>query len=115
MSRCLTAGRLAGQADFNGQPGIIGLSILDTQNFVATIPGTDSMLRMRNGDLEVFENQDGLSKFIVSLDMISLDYGWAKSVDSRCDIASSFDLEADTVSCESTTRLLRTIFLLGLL
>ncbi len=91
------------------QPGAIALSILDAQNFVATIPGTRSIVRMMDGELNVLDNEDGLSTSIVELDMVSLDVGWAKSVDSSCATAPSSDNEAVSVFCSSTTRLLRTI------
>ena len=71
----------AGQVTLDVQPGGIGLSILDIQNFVATIPGTRSIVQMRNGELNVLENQDGHSASIVELDMVSLEVGWAKAVE----------------------------------
>ena len=37
---------LADQVKLDVQPGMIGLSILDAQNFVAVIPGTKSIVRM---------------------------------------------------------------------
>jgi photosystem II stability/assembly factor-like uncharacterized protein len=76
----------------------IGLSILDPQNFVGTIPGTPSIVRMRDGEVEVLRNQDGLSASIVQLDMVSIEDGWAKSIDSNC-IGKS---------CASSTNLLTT-------
>ena len=79
--------------------GTIGLSILDTQNFVATISGTDSIVRMRDGEVEVLGNQDGRSASIVQLDMVSLHVGWGKSIISDC----------NNVSCSTSTRLLQTI------
>jgi photosystem II stability/assembly factor-like uncharacterized protein len=99
---------LTDQATFDSQSGVIGLSVLDARNFVATIPDTNSILRMRNGELDVLENQDGLSALIVALEMVSLDVGWAKFIDSKCVTDLSFDSEPDAVSCESTTRLLQT-------
>ena len=90
------------------QPGIIGLSILDPQNFVATIPGTTSIVRMADGELDMLVNADGLSVSIVELDMDSLDIGWAKSVDSKCATASSPTDQPASVTCSSTTRLLQT-------
>ncbi len=96
------------QVKLDTQPGQLGLSILDSQNFVATIPGTLSIVRMENGKLNVLKNEDGLSAPIVSLDMISLEDGWAKSIDSNCITASLLDRESASVSCSSTTQLLRT-------
>ncbi len=90
------------------QPGIIGLSILDPQNFVATIPGTSSIIRMVDGGLDRLANADGLSDSIVALDMVSLDVGWAKSVDSNCTTASSSTDQTASITCSSTTRLLQT-------
>ena len=68
----------------DAQPGTIGLSIIDAQNFVATIPRTHSIVRMKNGVLNLLGNQDGLSASIVELDMASLDVGWGKSIDAGC-------------------------------
>jgi glucose/arabinose dehydrogenase/photosystem II stability/assembly factor-like uncharacterized protein len=99
---------LSHQSALNVEPGAIGLSILDPQNFVAVIPGTTSILRMENGMVGKFENADGLSASIVELDMVSLVTGWAKSVESDCVTASSPDGESDSVSCTSITRLLQT-------
>ncbi|MFZ5883701.1 MAG: PQQ-dependent sugar dehydrogenase [Chloroflexota bacterium] len=96
------------QADLSVDAGVIGLSILDAQNFLAVIPGTASLLRMENGVLRSLQNTDGLSASIVDLDMISLDDGWAKSVQSDCTTASSPDGGTGSVSCTSTTRLLQT-------
>jgi len=90
------------------QPGMIGLSILDAQNFVATIPGTNSIARMTAGELTLLTNKDAQSASIVDLDMISLDVGWAKSVISKCDSASSPTDRADSVTCAITTRLIQT-------
>ena len=97
-----------GQITLNAQAGRIGLSMLDAQNFVTVIPGTDSIVRMRDGALETLVNRDGLSASITDLDMISLEVGWAKSVDSSCTTVSSPDNESASVSCMSHTRLLRT-------
>jgi glucose/arabinose dehydrogenase/photosystem II stability/assembly factor-like uncharacterized protein len=97
-----------GHVTLNAQPGIIGLSIIDTHNFVAGIPGTNSIVRMRNGIIETLENQDGNASSITALDMISLDHGWAKSVDSKCVTAPALDDGSGSVSCTSHTRLLQT-------
>ena len=91
------------QVDVDGQPGLIGLSILDEQNFVAVLPGTNSILRMVDGELSNLESQDSLVESIVELDMVSTEAGWARSVDSTCDTRES------SVSCTSTTRLLSTV------
>ena len=97
-----------GQTTVNARSGNISLSILDAQNFVATIPGTESILQMRDGVFDMLINEDGLSSSINDLDMFSLDVGWAKSVDSNCVTASSIDGEAASVSCTSSTQLLFT-------
>ena len=99
---------LAGQVTLDVQPGSIGFSVLDAQNFVATIPGTSSIIRMKDGELNVLENQDGRSASIVELDMVSLEVGWAKSVDSSCVTSALADEGAASVSCSSITRLLQT-------
>ncbi|NWG07050.1 MAG: DUF1906 domain-containing protein [Chloroflexi bacterium] len=99
---------LFAQVTLNAQPGLIGLSILDPQNFTATIPGTDSIVRMADGEPGVLTNQDGQSASIVTLDMISPETGWAKSVESSCATVASLDDSSGTVNCSSTTRLLRT-------
>jgi photosystem II stability/assembly factor-like uncharacterized protein len=95
-----------GQVKLDVQPGRIGVSILDAQNFVATIPGKRSIVRMAGGILEVLNNQDGLSGSISELDMVSLDAGWAKSIDASC--TESPVPDEGTVSCSSSTRLLQT-------
>ena len=99
---------LLDQVTLDVEPGVIGLSILDPRNLVATLPGTRSIVRMKDGRLEALENQDGLSASIVELDMVSLEAGWARSVESNCVTASSLDLEPASVSCASATRLLLT-------
>ena len=89
------------------EPGVIGLSILDAQNFVATIPGTEFIVRMVDGKLNVFKSTDGVSASIVELDMVSVEAGWGQAVDSNC--ASTAALDGQTaVSCSSTTRLFST-------
>src|SRR5215216_669280 len=90
------------------EPGIIGLSILDAQSFMATIPSTKSIVRMVNGQLNTFENMDGLSASIAELDMVSLDIGWAKSIDSTCATEVISNNEFAPASCTSTVRLLQT-------
>ena len=96
------------QVQLTVQPGLIGLSILDPRNFTATVPGTSSIVHMRDGQLDVLENQDGLSASIVALDMISSEVGWAKSVESACVGASSMDDSSASVTCSSTVRLVST-------
>jgi photosystem II stability/assembly factor-like uncharacterized protein len=91
------------------EPGVVGLSIFDSQNFVATIPGTGSIIRMLDGELHILDNKDNLSASIVDLDMVALDVGWAKSVASNCVSESSLDDQTASVSCSSSTRLLRTL------
>jgi photosystem II stability/assembly factor-like uncharacterized protein len=99
---------LSDQVKMDVQPGMIALSILDAQNFVAVIPGTKSILRMIDVNLVQLENTDGLSASIVELDMVSLDIGWAKWIDSSCVTGTFSDLGAASVSCSSSTRLLQT-------
>ncbi len=98
----------AGRVTLDVQPGSIGLSMLDPQNFVATIPGTSSIVQMRGGELNVLENQDGRSTSIVELDMVSLEVGWAKAVDSNCVTSALPDEGTASVSCSAITRLLQT-------
>ncbi|HEU4744785.1 MAG TPA: hypothetical protein VFS61_06080, partial [Anaerolineales bacterium] len=86
------------QVKLDSASGAIEISILDTQNLVAVIPGTDSIVRMRNGKVDVLNNQDGRSASIVRLDMVALNVGWAKSITSDCGDAS----------CSMSTRLLQT-------
>src|SRR5688572_12041201 len=99
---------LTDQVKMDVQPGMIALSILDVQNFVAVIPGTKSILRMIDRNLVQLENTDGLSTSIVELDMVSLDIGWAKWIDSRCVTGTLSDVGTASVSCSSSTRLLQT-------
>jgi hypothetical protein len=82
--------------------------MLDTQNFVAAIPGTSSIVRMANGELDTLENEDGRSASIVELDMVSLDSGWAKAIDASCATTSVPGQESSSVSCSSTSHLLQT-------
>jgi len=77
-----------GQIKLDAQTGNIGLSILDAENFVAIVPGTKSIMRMTDGELNLLENKDGLAASIVELDMASLDVGWGKSIDASCITAS---------------------------
>jgi hypothetical protein len=97
-----------GQVRLDVQPGMIGVSILDAQNFVAMVPGTRSIVRMTGGALEVLRNEDGLSASISELDMVSPNVGWAKSIDASCARAPLPDHEGGPVSCSSSTRLLQT-------
>jgi len=90
------------------QPGVISVSILDPKSFVVAIPGTASIVRLIDGQLVVLENMDGLSASIIDLDMNSLDVGWAKSIDSHCDTASSLNDQIVSATCSSITRLLHT-------
>lgn len=98
----------AGEIPLNTQPGMIAFSILDGGNFLAAIPGTNSLVRMVNGDLQVLQNRDGSSASIVELDMISLDAGWAKWIDSSCSPVTAKD-QTNIESCTTTTRLLQTL------
>ncbi len=98
----------AGEVLLPVEPGVIGLSILDPQSFVASVPGTSSIVRMMAGHLDLLENTDGLSASIVDLDMVSMDIGWGRSVDSNCTAGSMPATQAGSVKCSSTTRLLRT-------
>jgi hypothetical protein len=91
------------------QPGVIGLSILDPQNLVAVIPGTESILRVKNAELRSLRNADARSASIVDLDMLTLDVGWAKSIRSDCSNASSPNDQTVSISCAASTRLLKTI------
>ena len=100
---------LMDQAIFDVQPGIVGLSILDSQNFLAVIPGSRIIVRMRDGELDVIDNRDGRSASIVELDMVSLDIGWGKSVEATCVSAPVRKDQAVSVSCSSKTSLLRTV------
>jgi photosystem II stability/assembly factor-like uncharacterized protein len=99
---------LIDQARLDVQPGFIGLSILDGRNFVATIPGTTTIVRMLDGELNMINSQDDRSSSIVELDMVSPEVGWAKSVESNCGTASPPEEETGSVSCSSNTRLLQT-------
>ncbi|PWB68847.1 MAG: hypothetical protein C3F07_21175, partial [Anaerolineales bacterium] len=96
------------QVPLNSETGMIALSILDARNLVATIPGTNSIVRMSDDRLSVVENKDGSSASVVDLDMISLDEGWARSVMADCTTVSSSDDGSASVSCTSSTRLLHT-------
>jgi photosystem II stability/assembly factor-like uncharacterized protein len=96
------------QVHLDAEPGVIGLSLLGPQDFVATIPGTNSIVHMTAGQLDLMQNTDGLSESITELDMVSMDIGWGKSVDSSCVSGSAPDDRSVSVECFSTTRLLRT-------
>jgi len=97
-----------GQVRLDSEPGIVGLSILDGQNFVAVIPGTGDIVRMRDGKLSVTTGQDGRSTSIVQLDMVTPESGWAKSVESNCVADSTSAGQSAAVVCSSATRLLQT-------
>ncbi len=90
------------QVRLDAPTGRIAVSILDPANFVATIPGSASIVRMMDGEVDTLKNDDGLSASIVELDMVSLDIGWARSVDSSC---ANVPLEEP---CFSSTRVLQT-------
>jgi hypothetical protein len=96
------------QVPLDVEPGLVGLSILDARDFVAVIPGTSLIIRMEDGVLDLVENQDGFSRSINELDMVSLEVGWGRSIDSECVTASSPDDATASVSCTSITRLLQT-------
>jgi glucose/arabinose dehydrogenase/photosystem II stability/assembly factor-like uncharacterized protein len=96
------------QVPLDVEPGLVGLSILDARDFVAVIPGTSLIIRMQDGILDLIENQDGFSRPISELDMVSLEVGWGRSIDSECVTAFSPDDATASVSCTSITRLLQT-------
>src|SRR6185503_11172390 len=98
---------LSDRTNLNARSGLIALTILDAQNFVATIPGAKSIVRLMDGKLDRIDNTDGLSAAIVELNMVSLDSGWAKSVESKCITESSSQSESSSVACSVTTRLLQ--------
>ena len=99
---------LVDEVKLDVQLGRIALSILNAQNFAAIVPGTKSIVRMVNGQFEQLENTDGLSASITELDMLSINVGWGKSIESRC-ATSALDTYTAYVFCSSTTRLLQTI------
>jgi hypothetical protein len=61
-----------------------------------------------DGILEKIENQDGLSASIVELDLASVDTGWAVSVESDCASLDLAEPGMSSLTCSSSTRLLRT-------
>jgi hypothetical protein len=99
---------LIGRVTLDAQPGRIGLSILDPENFVAVIQGTDVLVHMTNGKITLLKNTDGLSASIAGLDMVSPDVGWARSVESTCEKNSLPEAGKLSVSCSSSIRLLQT-------
>jgi photosystem II stability/assembly factor-like uncharacterized protein len=90
------------------QAGVIGLSILDARNFVAAIPGTNSIVQMKNDHLQRLENVDGFSASIVEMDMVSLAFGWAKRIASRCNSNSQPDPVSPPDSCLAEAQLIAT-------
>ncbi len=101
-------GNETGQVKVEAQAGTIALSMIDAKNFSAVIPGTDTIVRLREGLLEKITSQDGLSASITGLDMLTLDSGWAKSTVSNCKTTPASTEGSATVSCSSQRRLLRT-------
>ncbi|MGE5376761.1 MAG: glycoside hydrolase domain-containing protein, partial [Bacteroidota bacterium] len=108
LDRGSGAWSLQDKIGLDGAPGILALSLINAQDFLAVVPGTRSIVRMENGQLDVLQNLDGLSASITGLDMLSLDMGWAKSVDTSCTGASPSDPKKPSAPCTSTTRLLQT-------
>lgn len=82
------------------EPGHIAVSALDPSNFIATIPGADTILQSLDGKLQTTKNADGQSASITELDMATTTIGWAKWVYGGCN--------PDLQTCTSTTRLLST-------
>ena len=99
-----TVGGPAGDQIFQTQDG--GITWQDVKSQLSS--NTIAALQIRSGDLNKLKKKDKLSSSIVELDMVSLDFGWAKSIDADCVTASSLDDGSVSVSCSSFTRLLQT-------
>ncbi len=85
------------------------VSILDARNLLATVPASNQVLRLVNGQVETLINEDGLSASIVDLDMLTLDIGWAKWIESDCQSELTPDAGGTTnITCTTVTKLIRT-------
>ena len=83
------------------------LSLLDSNNLVLTVPNSDRIIRLVNGEQSMVTNQDGMSAAIVELEMLDANFGWAKWNTGNCTTQDLVDGSSNK-SCNSTTKLIET-------
>jgi hypothetical protein len=91
--------------------GDLPLSILDSANFVLTVPQGDQILRTRGLQLETNTNVDGASAAVRVLRMASLDDGWGLTDSGSCAPATAgpdASASGGGLECSRETTLLST-------
>ena len=83
------------------------LDLVDARNLVMTIPNSDRIIRLVNGEQKLTTNQDGRSAGIVDLDMLDTNFGWAKWSNGDCSQKNCAD-GSTNISCTSTSQLVET-------
>lgn len=83
------------------------LSLLDARNLSATIPDSNRIIHLVNGEVKTVINQDKMSAAIVDLKMLSSNTGWAKWNTGDCTTQATTD-GSKNISCTSTTKLIAT-------
>ncbi len=83
------------------------LDLLDARNLVMSIPNSDRIIQVVNGEQKVLTNQDGRSAGIVDLEMLDSNFGWAKWNTGDCRRRAAAD-GSSNVSCTSTSQLIET-------
>ena len=91
----------------DSQPGMLPLSWLDAHGLVASIPNSDRIIRMIDGDIEIIHNRDGRSAGIVDLKMRTSNLGWAMWQTGGC-TKQAVGAAAFDISCNSSTQLIET-------
>ena len=89
------------------QVGRPPLDLVDARNLVMSIPNSDRIIQMVNGEQKVMTNQDGKSAGIVDLEMLNSNFGWAKWNTGDCGRRATAD-GSSSVSCTSTSQLIET-------
>jgi len=89
------------------QVGRPPLDLVDARNLVMSIPNSDRIIQVVNGEQKVMTNQDGRSAGIVDLEMLDSNFGWAKWNTGDCSRRAAAD-GSSNVSCTSTSQLIET-------
>ena len=83
--------------------------MLDSANFVLSVPQGDQILRSAGLQLQTYENTDGAAAAITVLKMASLDAGWGLSDWGTCSAApGGAGSPAGGLDCSRETKLLST-------
>ncbi len=89
-----------------GRPAVAKVNNTD---LVIPIANSDQILQVHQGQATTILNQDGKSAAIVQLDMLSMDFGWAKWKVENCDTQAAADTsDGGTITCTTSMKLLKT-------